>query len=161
MKTVLFLCTGNYYRSRFAEELFNVLAPKTCPGWSALSRGVAVDLGAGNVGPIAAATAQALRERGVAFDRDAARFPLQLAVEDLDAADHIVALKRAEHLPLIQARFSAWAARAAPDRVEYWHVHDIDFAPPHKALPQIEAHVRALMGRLGGVSLSPQQAGDS
>ena len=22
-KTVLFLCTGNYYRSRFAEELFN------------------------------------------------------------------------------------------------------------------------------------------
>ena len=23
MKTVLFLCTGNYYRSRFAEILFN------------------------------------------------------------------------------------------------------------------------------------------
>jgi hypothetical protein len=23
MKSVLFLCTGNYYRSRFAEELFN------------------------------------------------------------------------------------------------------------------------------------------
>lgn len=23
MKKVLFLCTGNYYRSRFAQELFN------------------------------------------------------------------------------------------------------------------------------------------
>ncbi|MGM4967020.1 hypothetical protein AB7714_26215 [Tardiphaga sp. 1201_B9_N1_1] len=25
-RTVLFLCTGNYYRSRYAEELFNHLA---------------------------------------------------------------------------------------------------------------------------------------
>jgi protein-tyrosine-phosphatase len=25
-KTVLFLCTGNYYRSRFAEILFDVVA---------------------------------------------------------------------------------------------------------------------------------------
>jgi protein-tyrosine-phosphatase len=156
MKTVLFLCTGNYYRSRFAEELFNFLAPETCPGWAAVSRGVAVDLGGGNIGPIARATAQALRELGLAFDREAARFPLQVAVDDLDAADHIVALKQAEHLPLIRARFSSWVARAAPDRIEYWHVHDIDFAPPQAALPQIEAHVRALMRRLSASPPSPR-----
>jgi protein-tyrosine phosphatase len=148
MKTVLFLCTGNYYRSRFAEELFNFLAPETCPGWSAQSRGVAVDLGGGNVGPIARATEQALCGLGLAFDLQTARFPLQVAVEDLDAADHIVALKKAEHLPLMQARFAAWVAASAPERVEYWHIHDIDFAPPEAALPQIEAHVRELLGRL-------------
>ena len=113
MKTVLFLCTGNYYRSRFAEELFNFLAPETCPGWTAASRGVAVDLGGGNVGPIARATEQALCGLGLAFDRQTARFPLQVAVEDLDAADHIVALKQAEHLPLMQARFAAWVAASA------------------------------------------------
>jgi protein-tyrosine phosphatase len=145
MKTVLFLCTGNYYRSRFAEELFNALAPD---GWTAVSRGVAVDLGGGNIGPVARSTAQALRERGLAFDRDAARFPLQVSVDDLDAADHIVALKLSEHMPLIRARFAAWARTAAPDRVEYWRIHDIDFAPPEAALPLIEAHVRDLIARL-------------
>jgi len=38
MKVVLFLCTGNYYRSRFAEEMFNFLGPVKCPGWAAVSR---------------------------------------------------------------------------------------------------------------------------
>ena len=56
MKVVLFLCTGNYYRSRFAEELFDYLAPANCAGWVAASRGIAVDLGNNNVGPIAAQT---------------------------------------------------------------------------------------------------------
>ncbi len=145
MKTMLFLCTGNYYRSRFAEELFNALSPNN---WRAMSRGVAVDLGTGNIGPIAHATAQALRERGVAFDRDSARHPLQVSVDELDAADHIVALKRTEHLPLIRARFTAWAEAAPPERIEYWHIHDIDFAPPETALPLIETHVRDLIARL-------------
>jgi protein-tyrosine-phosphatase len=62
MKVVLFLCTGNYYRSRFAEETFNFLAPVECPGWTAVSRGIALDLGINNVGPIAGSTAQALQK---------------------------------------------------------------------------------------------------
>jgi hypothetical protein len=33
MKQVLFLCSGNYYRSRFAEHLFNWLAPKASLPW--------------------------------------------------------------------------------------------------------------------------------
>lgn len=148
MKSVLFLCTGNYYRSRFAEELFNALAPEHCPGWTALSRGVAVDLGSGNIGPIARATAEALHARGLPLDRASARMPLQVATADLDAADHIVALKKDEHLPLLRKRFAAWLAANPPERVEYWQVHDIDFALPQHALPQIEFHVRELVVRL-------------
>ena len=40
-KTVLFLCTGNYYRSRFAEILFNHLAGQSKLAWRADSRGLA------------------------------------------------------------------------------------------------------------------------
>jgi protein-tyrosine phosphatase len=103
----------------------------------------------GNTGPVSRFTARALVELGVDFDGDAARFPLQLKAEDLDAADCIVALKQAEHEPLMRARFAAWVAAAAPGRIAYWQVHDVDFAPPHLALPEIEARVRELIARLG------------
>ena len=40
---VLFLCTGNYYRSRFAEELFNHLAIQRGLAWRADSAGLEVE----------------------------------------------------------------------------------------------------------------------
>jgi protein-tyrosine-phosphatase len=43
VKTVLFLCTGNYYRSRFAEELFNYEAERASLPWIAQSRGLALE----------------------------------------------------------------------------------------------------------------------
>ncbi len=43
--TVLFLCTGNYYRSRFAEALFNAVAGKMGLPWKATSRGLARERG--------------------------------------------------------------------------------------------------------------------
>jgi protein-tyrosine-phosphatase len=38
MPSILFLCAGSYYRSRFAEELFNHRAPGLGLAWSATSR---------------------------------------------------------------------------------------------------------------------------
>jgi len=37
MKTVLFLCTGNYYRSRYAKILFNSKAEEMGLDWNAVS----------------------------------------------------------------------------------------------------------------------------
>jgi protein-tyrosine-phosphatase len=59
-KTVLFLCTGNYYRSRFAEILFNSVAGKMGLPWRASSRGLALDRGVHNVGPMAVVAVKAL-----------------------------------------------------------------------------------------------------
>jgi protein-tyrosine phosphatase len=48
-QTVLFLCTGNYYRSRLAEVYFNALAPGWRLRWRADSR--ALRLNSANPGP--------------------------------------------------------------------------------------------------------------
>jgi Low molecular weight phosphotyrosine protein phosphatase len=49
-RTILFLCTGNSYRSRFAEVLFNSVAGKMGLPWQASSRGLALERGVNNVG---------------------------------------------------------------------------------------------------------------
>src|SRR6185312_8984112 len=49
---VLFLCTGNYYRSRYAEELFNHFAKIEGLDWRAFSRGATERGSPGNMGPM-------------------------------------------------------------------------------------------------------------
>ena len=110
-KTVLFLCTGNYYRSRYAEVLFNSVARKMGLPWRASSRGLALDRGLNNVGPMEASAIQALEARGLRAVPEFGRFPIQVTVEDFEAAHWIVALKEAEHLPLLQERYPAWAEK--------------------------------------------------
>ena len=48
---VLFLCTGNYYRSRFAEAVFNSVAARMGLSWRASSRGLALERG-GKASPV-------------------------------------------------------------------------------------------------------------
>jgi protein-tyrosine-phosphatase len=104
-KSVLFLCTGNYYRSRFAEILFNSVAGKMGLPWRAISRGLALERGVTNVGPMAVSAVKALEALGVRTAGAVTRLPAQVTTEDLEQTDHIIALKQAEHLPLLQERF--------------------------------------------------------
>lgn len=142
VRSVLFLCTGNYYRSRFAEELFNHRAERERLCWAAYSRGLAVERGIFNAGPISAHVVAALLERGLA-PRTATRVPRQCTRADLQSADHIVALQEAEHRPLLIERFKGWE-----DRVEYWHVPDVGQTPPAVALGSIADQIDFLVGRL-------------
>lgn len=137
-KTVMFLCTGNYYRSRFAEILFNTVAERMGLAWRATSCGLALERGIHNVGPISKATLQSLKELGVRVGHDGERFPKQADPANFDAADHIIALKETEHRPLMQERYSAYEHTA-----EYWEVDDVP-----GILPLIEREVMALAARL-------------
>ena len=140
-RLVLFLCTGNYYRSRYAEILFNLEATRRGLGWRADSRGLACEKGS-NVGPLSRHTAEALARRGVTVQAPL-RFPKQVTEAELALADLIVALKEAEHRQYLADRYPAW-----PDRVTYWHVHDLDMAGPVTALAEVEQNVADLIERL-------------
>jgi protein-tyrosine phosphatase len=140
-KTVVFICTANYYRSRFCEHWFNTLAEAKGLDWRATSRGLQIWMADG-LGPIASFTIERLAERGIHLN-GSIRFPISLSESDLENADLVVALKGGEHQAMMIEQFPAWA-----DRIEYWHVDDIDCATADEALPLCEKNVEALLERL-------------
>ncbi|HEX7972889.1 MAG TPA: hypothetical protein VF498_00645 [Anaerolineales bacterium] len=139
---ILFLCTANYYRSRFAEILFNYEAAQRALPWSAASRAIALDLGVNNLGPISKYALLGLQQRGIPPPAEI-RFPAQLRTQDLAQAQRVIALDQAEHHPLLLRRFPDWA-----DRVEYWSIPDLHLLGPVDALDRIENRVRALICEL-------------
>ncbi len=140
---VLFLCTGNYYRSRFAEHLFNARAPARGLAWRAESAGLESECSTRNPGPISRVAVEGLNLRGIGVPAPH-RLPRDVEHRDFETAHLVIALKEAEHRPLLEARFAPFAAR-----VQYWHVDDVEDAPPEHALPMIERHVDELLARLG------------
>jgi protein-tyrosine phosphatase len=141
-KNILFLCTGNYYRSRFAEILFNALVTRQGLNWQAFSRGLALENGINNRGPISRDAVKALEVRGIPLP-GVCRSPRQVDLHDLDEADVIIALKEAEHRPYMQQKFADWA-----DRVQYWHVHDMVPSWQYDPLREIEREVQGLLAYL-------------
>jgi protein-tyrosine phosphatase len=137
-RSVLFLCTGNYYRSRFAEALFNSVAEKLNLAWRASSRGLALERGVNNVGPMAVSAVEALQALGVRVADEVKRLPAQVILAELEQADWVIALKEAEHQPLLVERFPGWTGK-----VEYWQVED-----DPTALALIEREVSDLTARL-------------
>ncbi len=147
-KTVLFLGTDNYHRSRFAEVLFNSVAGKMGLPWRAMSRGLALERGVNNVGPMAASAINALEAMGVRAADAVTRPPAQVTAADLEAAVRVVAVNQEEHRSLLQDRFPDWA-----EKVEYWQVIDGPEAP---AL--MEREVMGLVARiLGGGTRQAEQ----
>ncbi|MDX2305424.1 MAG: low molecular weight phosphatase family protein [Microscillaceae bacterium] len=137
---ILFLCTGNYYRSRFAEIYFNYHAPLKGIEWEAFSKGYRA-ANANNIGPISVFAQDALLQRGISDYPE--RFPEQVTEEDLQAAHRIIALKEKEHRPFTKEMFPDWE-----HKIEFWHIDDIDVAMPHDALPRLEDKIKELMDEL-------------
>jgi protein-tyrosine phosphatase len=142
MDTILFLCTGNYYRSRFAQHLFNHLAKLYNLDWQADSRGLALERGANNVGAISHYAYSALAERKIML-LDDERFPKAAMRQDFQTFTKVIAIDESEHRPLMVERFAEWA-----DNIEYWLVHDIDKTAANEALEQIEVNVNRLIEKL-------------
>ena len=136
---ILFLCTGNYYRSRFAEELYNHLAIERGLDWVANSAALNEAFGRTvNVGSLSVHTVQALAERGIT-PRAQSKMPRQLDPMEMAHYDRVIALSESEHKPML-----ADLHPELVDQVEFWTVEDLHLYGPEVAIPAIEAQVRAM-----------------
>ena len=140
LKQVMFLCSGNYYRSRYAELVFNAQAEQAGIAWRAFSRGLEID--GRNPGPISQHTRLALSRLGISLP-EPLRFPLDATAQDFEQAAHIVAVKEAEHRRLVAERFPAWLPK-----VEFWHVHDLDCCGPEQTISHLDREIQLLLERL-------------
>ena len=137
-KTILFLCTGNYFRSRFAEYYFNHFA-KGLP-WVAKSRGLAL-FTYDNVGPVSSYTIQELQKIGITIDNP--NFPIAVKEEDFENADKIIALSKKEHEPMIAKYFPKWQ-----NLVSYWEIGDIDVENTTSSFKKMEILLDKLIAEL-------------
>jgi protein-tyrosine phosphatase len=136
---VLFICTGNFYRSRFAEAVFNHHAEQRRIPWTAFSRGLAIHLAEGY---LSIHTTEALGTRQIEL-RHTGPSRIRLAEDDLRQSNYRIAMDRSEHLQMMLAQFPTWA-----DQIDYWDVADIPYRSSIDALPEIELRVMHLLDKL-------------
>jgi len=160
---VLFICTGNFFRSAFAEHYFNFLAiqnRRLDPGdprrkrvfWVAESRG----LDPAQLSP----SQRAARMSAFAVERLKrlkvpvpmvpgplpAHSPTVLTLQDLEKSDRIIALHDPTHRPMLLRfveRHGARAPKELLERVTYWNIEDVVHAPAIPLTPAQQAE-RAL-----------------
>jgi protein-tyrosine phosphatase len=138
-RRVLFICTGNYYRSRFAEAVFNYHAEQRQIPWTAFSRGLAIHLAEGYLSTY---TTEALNTRQIHL-RHTGPARASLSEEDLLESSYRIAMDRSEHLQMMLDQFPRWA-----DQIDYWDVSDIPFRSSSDALPEIELKVKQLLDKV-------------
>jgi protein-tyrosine phosphatase len=138
-RRVLFLCTGNYYRSRFAEAVFNHHTEGGTNGWTAFSRGLAIHMAEGDLAKecIEGLAARSIHRGHTAPGRQ------RLCREDLDEADVVVALHEPEHRPMLIEQFPDCL-----DRVIFWRIPDVNELHHSAALWDIESRVIELLATL-------------
>lgn len=122
-RSVLFVCSGNYYRSRLAEILFNHYANEAELCWDADSRGLLERVRQEGLSPSAIRYLERRKFEGV---EQYARNPQSLTLKDIEKAHLVIALNREEHEPMMKARFGQVpTVLAKRGTLRYWNVYDI------------------------------------
>ncbi len=146
-KRVLFVCSGNYYRSRLAEILFNHEAATAGIPWEADSRGLLDTKELKGLSEHSVRYLQQAKLENLATDP---RNPLAMDVEDFTGADLVVAMCEGEHRSMIEQKFASIAkAMHKADKLRYWNVRDIPGRP------------HAILRLLGGGHKGPSQPPES
>ncbi|MBN1131136.1 MAG: hypothetical protein JXA71_19255 [Chitinispirillaceae bacterium] len=146
---VLFLCTGNYYRSRFAEEYFNALCARQSLPHRAVSRGLAEEFERlKNPGLISADAVAELEKSGIPVKKPV-RKPQKLSGNEVPLYDLIVCLDKKEHQPMVRKRNSLKGRK-----IIYWKIKDLGEAAAAKALPECRIMVDDLLQKIRSGAVS-------
>jgi protein-tyrosine phosphatase len=136
-KKVLFLCTGNYYRSRFAEIYFNHKAENT--NWEAFSRGLELDNE--NYGEISPTVVKELLKLGIETGKQP--YPIEAKLNDLEKADMVICMNKHEHEPMMEEKFPQFKAHAI-----YWDIADVFERASSSEVPKIVHNIDNLISQL-------------
>jgi protein-tyrosine phosphatase len=135
MKNYLFICTGNFYRSRFAESYFNFLCIKYNLSYRAKSAGLKpylADEKAAEEGEISILAKNKLDALGISKDYyDKNRE--ELTEEMLQNSDIIIAMDEDEHFSMIKNSFPNYLKK-----VIFYGAKDIEYCDHHIALNYIK-----------------------
>ena len=138
LPSVIFICTGNYYRSRFCEIYYNHLTkgnalPADSKGLWAYRKI--------NDGMISPHTLKFLND--ISLPAGKMKFPEQMEARHFQSGIKIIAMDETEHRSMMQKDFPEFS-----DQIQYWQVHDIDFTDPSEAMPALKKKVELLVKEL-------------
>lgn len=142
MKKLLFVCSGNYYRSRFAEAYLNYLSDLFSLDIKAESRGLAIHFAdelAEEFGEISKDTKERCNSLGIPkkyWDKNRE----SIRREDFENFDQIICLDLEEHAPMIKEQF--------PDQIYsvcYLKVKDIFDWEPKQTLDSISETIQEMV----------------
>lgn len=142
MVKIYFVCMGNYYRSRLAEELALYYAVKYGLEISVDSGGLSDVAKSLNPGPIAKATLRFLEDRSIEPQR-AQRFPKRIDLESVVRSDFVVLTDEDEQLNLFKQTLPTYTGK-----IVAWRARD-NYDDPWLQTPNlIDKHVHQLIKEL-------------
>ena len=142
LKNILFICTGNYYRSRFAEYYLKHLIEES-PLESLVidSKGLNI-YDNNNVGPISPYVLDFLAKLSIQSPEQL-RPPEPLTASAIEKADLAIALYEHEHRPMVETQFTN-----LKDQISYWQFPDVPILTPEEMLPALKEKVDVLFQQL-------------
>lgn len=142
---VTFVCTGNYYRSRFAESYFNYLCDILKLNFEADSYGLAIhyaDELAEEHGEISPYSKERMEQIGIPdhyFDRDRK----SLTKDAIENSDIIIAMDKEEHTEMIMEQFPSYI-----NQFNFFEVKDVFDWEPKKTLDETQKNVEKMINEI-------------
>ena len=138
-KRVLFICTGNFFRSRYAEAHFNCMCDWNKCSHYAVSAGVTIDP---QIGPISTYSLYRMVERGIDA-KFASPHAKRLYKGDIEEADIALCMYEKEHKPMMKLFFED-----IENKIVYFNIPDINENSPNKSLDMVETEVNNLFNTI-------------